>query len=323
MTVDGGAGSPAPQPARSGPDVPTGTGVESRRGAPSRAGRQGGGVVGRHPWRTVAVGVIVVGLAVIVGGFLWVRTEANPSGPLGRQVVVAVAPGESESSVIGRLAADGVVGSSLAYRIWSQFNSLPGVGPGPTPSTRTRASPGCEACCPPAPTSSRSPSRPASPCARWPNGWASCRGTRPKPSRRWPRPGRCTRRGSRSASNNLDGLLGTGTYLVVPGETDRQLLVGMVDRFDRWPTPRAWPPVPPALATPRTRSSPWPRSSRRRGSSRRTWARWPGSSTTGWPLASACRWTRPSSTPKDRDGGTVTSADLPPSRRTTPTSTPA
>ena len=31
---------------------------------------------------------------------------------------------------------------------------------------------------------------------------------------------------------NLDGLLGTGTYIVVPGETDTQLLTDMVDRFD-------------------------------------------------------------------------------------------
>ena len=31
---------------------------------------------------------------------------------------------------------------------------------------------------------------------------------------------------------NLDGLLGTGTYVVVPGQSDRQLLTEMVDRFD-------------------------------------------------------------------------------------------
>jgi len=32
---------------------------------------------------------------------------------------------------------------------------------------------------------------------------------------------------------SLEGLLGTGIYQVVPGETDRQLLTAMVDRFDR------------------------------------------------------------------------------------------
>ncbi len=31
---------------------------------------------------------------------------------------------------------------------------------------------------------------------------------------------------------NLEGLLGTGNYRVVPGETEHDLLVDMVDRFD-------------------------------------------------------------------------------------------
>ncbi len=36
-----------------------------------------------------------------------------------------------------------------------------------------------------------------------------------------------------AGSTNLDGLLGTGQYIVVPGETDTQLLTTMVDRFNR------------------------------------------------------------------------------------------
>jgi UPF0755 protein len=36
-----------------------------------------------------------------------------------------------------------------------------------------------------------------------------------------------------TGSTNLDGLLGTGVYVVVPGETDTTLLHAMVDRFDR------------------------------------------------------------------------------------------
>jgi UPF0755 protein len=35
-----------------------------------------------------------------------------------------------------------------------------------------------------------------------------------------------------SGSNNLDGLLGTGTYEVLPGETNTELLEDMIDRFD-------------------------------------------------------------------------------------------
>ena len=42
-----------------------------------------------------------------------------------------------------------------------------------------------------------------------------------------------TRRGSRPGSTSLEGLLGTGTYQLVPGETDTQLLTDMIDRFDQ------------------------------------------------------------------------------------------
>ncbi len=34
-------------------------------------------------------------------------------------------------------------------------------------------------------------------------------------------------------SNNLEGMLGTGTYLILPGETDLTILRAMVQRFDR------------------------------------------------------------------------------------------
>ncbi len=35
-----------------------------------------------------------------------------------------------------------------------------------------------------------------------------------------------------AGSTNLDGLVGTGTYLVVPGESDQTLLGDMIDRFN-------------------------------------------------------------------------------------------
>ena len=37
---------------------------------------------------------------------------------------------------------------------------------------------------------------------------------------------------SPAGSDNLEGLLGTGNYLVVPGESDAQVLTQMVARFE-------------------------------------------------------------------------------------------
>ena len=100
------------------------TAAEGPRTAPEHRGRL------RHPWRLAAAVVILVGLVVLVGGALWVRSEADPSGPPGAQVIVTVPAGSGESATGSLLADKGVIGSSLAFRIWSQFNSLPGVQAG-------------------------------------------------------------------------------------------------------------------------------------------------------------------------------------------------
>jgi len=52
------------------------------------------GPLGRHPWRLVTAVVVVLALVVVAAGLLWVHSEADPSGPPGRQVIVAVRAGE-------------------------------------------------------------------------------------------------------------------------------------------------------------------------------------------------------------------------------------
>ena len=122
MTVEGG-------PTTDEPADPEGADGRPARTAATRHGRRPG-PLRRHPWRVAAVVVILAGLCLIVGVFLWVRAEADPSGPLGRQVVVNVAPNADEGTVISTLADRGVVGSSLAWRVWSQFNHLPSIQAG-------------------------------------------------------------------------------------------------------------------------------------------------------------------------------------------------
>jgi UPF0755 protein len=176
--------------------------------------------------------VILVGLALILGVYLWVRAEAQPSGPLGPQVVVNVAPGTDVGTVIDKLASDQVVGSSLAYRIWNQFHSLPGVQSGSyafnrnSSFTRVRgvlaAGPNVfSVVIPPGFTVSEVAARVGQVPGHTTKGFdaVATGGTVHSP---WQPVG----------VTNLDGLLGTGNYRVVPGETDHDLLVSMVDRFD-------------------------------------------------------------------------------------------
>ena len=100
-------------------------------------------------------------------------------------------------------------------------------------------------------------------------------------------------------------------YMVVPGETDTQLLTTMVDRFDRQADALGLAAGSAQLGlTRRTRWSPWPRSWRRRASSQKNLG--PVARVILNRLATrhapADGLHRP--LPEGRDGGPVTRADL-------------
>lgn len=186
----------------------------------------------RHPWRIAALVFVLVGLVVIVGGFVWVRSEADPSGPPGSQVIVTVAPGTGVSTLASTLADKGVIGSSLAYRVWGQFYGVPGVLAGTyafnknvsfaTVDSVISAGPNVfRLDIPPGFTVREVAERVGDLPGHDQGHFAAVAdgGTVHSP---WQPVG----------STNLDGLLGTGDYVVVPGETDTELLTSMVDRFD-------------------------------------------------------------------------------------------
>jgi UPF0755 protein len=167
-----------------------------------------------------------------VGGYLWVNHEANPSGPKGAQVIVTVPEGSGTSQFASVLAEKGVIGSSLAYRIWSNVHTGPTIyagayafnkndsfadinqvlGAGPNvfdlhiPAGFTVAEV--------AQRVGQFPGHDATAFAK-----LATSGTLHSP---WQPVG----------VTSLEGLLGTGSYQLVPGETDTQLLTDMIDRFD-------------------------------------------------------------------------------------------
>jgi UPF0755 protein len=180
----------------------------------------------------VALGCIVAAAVVLVGGGLWVRAEADPSGPPGRQVVVTVPAGSGVHQVADHLDAVGVIGSALAYRIWGEFHGIPGVEPGAYAFNRNSSFATVNQVIaggpnvfplqvPPGFTVAEVAERVGQLPGRDAAGFSAL-ATSGQVRSPWQPEG----------STNLDGLLGTGTYVVVPGETDRQLLTAMVDRFD-------------------------------------------------------------------------------------------
>ena len=186
----------------------------------------------RRRWRLVALAVAIAILVVLVGGFLWVDSEANPSGPMGAQVVVTVEPGAGADGVASELAARSVIGSSFAYRIWSQLHSTPDVEPGQyafnenssfgTVDRVLSAGPNVfPITVPPGFTVSELAQRIGQLPGHSTSGFEAVATSGAVHSPWQP-----------AGSTNLDGLLGTGLYTVVPGETDRELLTKMVDRFN-------------------------------------------------------------------------------------------
>jgi UPF0755 protein len=186
----------------------------------------------RHPWRIAAVIFVVVGVAVIVGGYLWVTSEADPSGPPGAQVIVTVKPGSGVNQLASSLSEKGVIGNSLAYRIWGQFHSIPGVVSGTYAFDKNSSFTAVDSVIAAGPNvfplevpagftvrevAQRVGQLPGHDEAHF--AALANSGTLHSP---WQPVG----------STNLDGLLGTGEYVVVPGETDSQLLTLMIDRFD-------------------------------------------------------------------------------------------
>ncbi len=186
----------------------------------------------RGPWRAVVLAVVAVAVVVVVGGYLWVRSEADPSGPQGAQVIVTVPAGAGVDTAGSLLADRGVVSSSFAFRVWSWFNSLPGLEPG-SYAFRANSSFGeVRSVLAGGPDVFPLVVPPGFTVAELADRVGQLPGHDASSFERTATSGAVRSPWQPAGTTSLEGLLATGTYIVVPGETDRQLLDDMVDRFD-------------------------------------------------------------------------------------------
>ncbi len=203
-----------------------------RSGEPGRRSRSRSRPLRGHPWRMGALAVIVTGLLVLVGGYLWVQSEAEPSGPVGPQVIVAIPTGSGVKTTGSLLETRRIIGSALAYRIWSQINSLPGYVPGSYAFRENSSFAQVQSVLAGGPNvfpidvpSGFTVSELARRVGQLPGHFANS-------FERVATSGAVRSKWQPTGVTSLEGLLGSGTYIVPPGETDRQLLQAMVDRFD-------------------------------------------------------------------------------------------
>jgi UPF0755 protein len=182
--------------------------------------------------RRIVAGVGGVIIVLVLAFVLWYQLESRALGPEGRQVVVSVHEGEGSDSVVDALSQAHVIGSSLAFRIsdfihgainpvpgsyalhenqsFSQVRAVLAAGPNIFP---VDVRPGF--------TLSEVASQVDGIPGHAQGGFASAASS-----------GAVHSEFSPPGSNNLEGMLGTGNYLVLPGESDATLVRRMVTRFD-------------------------------------------------------------------------------------------
>ncbi len=229
------AGSGAPDATPAGDAVPYEVAPDgTRAGAPARRtppGRRRGSRPG-HPWRIVALVVILVGLVVIVGGYVWVQHEADPAGPHGPQVLLTVPAGAGVSSTASRLEGEGVITSAFAFRLWSQFNSVPGVQAGEYAFYKNSSFDAVRTILAGGPNVFSLVVPPGFTVSELADRVGQLPGHDAAAFLRLATSGVVRSPWQPAGVISLEGLLAVGTYTVVPGETDEQLLRHMVDRFD-------------------------------------------------------------------------------------------
>ena len=171
-------------------------------------------------------------LAVVALFTLWYELQAHALGPGGPQVVVTVAQGESTDAVVSALHQHGVIGSSLAFEIGDFFHGTPTVLPGSYALHQNQTFGQVRAILAAGPNVYPVDVRPGFTLSEVAAAVDGLPGHAGGGFARAADSGAVHSVFSPPGSDNLEGLLGTGVYDVLPGESDLTLVHRMVNRFD-------------------------------------------------------------------------------------------
>jgi UPF0755 protein len=205
---------------------------EAEDGAPNRTERRAARSERVRRRRRVVAAVGGALLVIILAFTLWYELESHALGPEGPQVVVTVHEGESTDAIVGSLGQQHVIGSSFAFRISDFFHGAPTVLPGSYALHENQTFSEVRAILDAGPniypvdvrpgfTLSEVAAQVDSLPGHAEGGFASAAGS-----------GAVHSVFSPPGSNDLEGMLGTGSYLILPGEGDVTIVRDMVQRFD-------------------------------------------------------------------------------------------
>ncbi len=228
-----GSGEAGPGEAGPGEAGPGDAASDQGEGDPgSRAGRRR-----RHSERVRRrrrIVAVVLGLFVVV--FLavtfWYELDSHALGPAGKTEVVQISKGEGVDSVAAQLSDKQVISSTLAFELYGLVHGSPTITPGSYAFRQNQTFAEVHAILEGGPNVyvlTVSPGLTLNEIAGEVDDLPGHQGTS---FATVADSGVVHSVFSPPGSNNLEGMLGTGTYLVLPGETDTALLTDMVDRFD-------------------------------------------------------------------------------------------
>ena len=203
-----------------------GNGAESRTAR--RAARSARVRRRRRILAAVGGGLLVLVLAFV----LWYELESHALGPEGPQVVVTVHEGESTSAIIDALNQHGVIGSSLAFQISEVIHGMPTVLPGSYAIHQNLAFSEVRVLLAAGPNIYPVDVRPGFTLSEVAQEVDSLPGHAGGGFEKTAASGAVHSVFSPPGTNNLEGMLGTGDYLVLPNESDTTILTDMVQRFD-------------------------------------------------------------------------------------------
>jgi len=171
-------------------------------------------------------------LVVVVAVVGWYEVEAHPFGGPGKQVVVEVHTGESATTLADTLAHHGVIGSTLAFRLNLVLHGTPTLQPGGYLFGTNESFSTVRSVMAAGPTVVVVDVAPGNTLSEVANELSGAPGNLASTFVAQARAGAVPSPYATPSSGNLEGLIGTGDYQVLPGETAHQLLTQMVDRFD-------------------------------------------------------------------------------------------
>ncbi len=183
--------------------------------------------------RRIVLGVGGALVVIVLAFTLWYELESHALGKQGPQVIVMVHQGESTSAIVDSLSQKHVIGSSFAYEVFDVFHGTPTVLPGSYALHQNQTFSEVSTLLAAGPNIYPVEVRPGFTLAEVAREVDNIPGHAPGGFERVAASGAVHSAFSAPGSNDLEGMLGTGGYLVLPGESDLSIVQAMVQRFDR------------------------------------------------------------------------------------------